>query len=197
MIYLHHMPICAITTSNTSSLQKQALAEYRHQLLSQFCQYQNLPTPIYDKSRYGKPFVKNIPNLHFNQSHSSNDYVLIYSLDVADIGVDIENMHRNLNVDKLAKRYFHADEYQHWQDNGGDKRLWFQYWTIKEAVLKACGLGIRTPLNNIKALFIDDDRGYVYHQTIGQFYFKNIMVDDCMITVAYPFEYGQIIITFS
>ena len=197
MIYLHHTPICAISTSNTPILQKQDLANHRHQLLSQFCQCQNLPTPIYDKSIHGKPFVKNIPNLHFNQSHSSSDYVLIYSLDVADIGVDIENMHRNLNVDKLAKRYFHADEYQYWQDNGCDRALWFKYWTIKEAVLKAYGIGIRMPLNNIKALFIDDDRGYVYHQTIGQFYFKNIMVDDCMITVAYPFEYGQIIITFS
>lgn len=192
MIYLYHTPICAVSVSSTPSLQKQALANHRHQLLSQFCQHQNLPMPIYDKSIHGKPLVKNIPHLYFNQSHSSSDYVLIYSLGVADIGVDIENMGRNLNFDKLAKRYFHHDEYHHWQDNGGDKRLWFCYWTIKEAVLKACGLGIRMNLSDLKAVLIDKDCGYVDNDRIGKFYFRNIVMGDAMITVAYPFEYGKV-----
>lgn len=192
MIYLHHTPICAITIRNTPILQKQALAHHRHQLLSQFCQYQHLPTPIYDKSIHGKPFCQNISHLSFNQSHCTSDYVLIYSLEVSDIGVDIENMGRNLNFDNLAKRYFHDDEYHHWQDNGGDKRLWFCYWTIKEAVLKACGLGIRMPLNALKAVLIDKDFGYVDNDGIGKFYFRNIVMGDGMITVAYPFEYGKI-----
>lgn len=153
--------------------------------------------PIYDKSIHGKPFVKNIPNLHFNQSHCQSHYALIYSLTVANIGVDIENISRNLNFDKLAKRYFHLDEYQYWQDNGYDGALWFKLWTIKEAVLKASGLGIRLSLNELNANFITDNSGLVLHDKIGKFYFKNMVMDSTMMTIAYPSYYGDVDIIFS
>lgn len=195
MIYLHHKPMSAIVPDDMLPAQKrQEIGKYRHQILNAFCQTRNLPIPIYDKSIHGKPFVKNIPDLHFNQSHCPSDYVLIYSLVIPNIGVDVEHIHRRVDFDKFAKRYFHADEYQYWHDGGCDGVWWFKLWTIKEAVLKASGLGIRLPLNQIKAVFVDKDGGYVTHDDIGRFYFKNLMMGDCVVTVAYPFEFGRIVI---
>lgn len=195
MIYLHHTPLSLILTPHhrrLSDTDRERIRTYRHQLLSGFCQMHNLPTPIYDKDNNGKPFCQNIPALSFNQSHCASDYALIYSLDIQNIGVDIENIHRQVNFEGLAKRYFHADEYLLWQHANCDKYLWFKLWTVKEAVLKASGIGIRFPLNELKAVFIDDDVGYVYHHNIGKFYFKNIIINHNMITISYPFECGTV-----
>ncbi|MDO4896375.1 MAG: 4'-phosphopantetheinyl transferase superfamily protein [Moraxella sp.] len=192
MIYLYHTPLSSIISDNLTLLdKKQIIANHRHAHLTHFCQDNNLPTPMYDTSDNGKPFITNISNLHFNQSHCQTDYALIYSLTVRNIGVDIENVNRKLNKNALARRYFHDDEYHAWQQSQDDKR-WFVCWTIKEAVLKAHGLGIRLPLNELKAVFMMEDSGYVCHDKIGQFYFKNIWVGECVITVAYPFEYGVV-----
>ncbi|WP_066800714.1 4'-phosphopantetheinyl transferase family protein [Moraxella oblonga] len=195
MIYLRHTPLSNILSHAHGCLtinDRERVGHYRHGILSRFCQINHLPMPIYDKNDYGKPFAKNIPILSFNQSHCASDYVLIYSLDVKNIGVDIENTNRQVKFHNLAKRYFHNDEYKIWQNDYYDECLWFKLWTIKEAVLKASGIGIRLPLNEIRAVFIDGDTGYVYHKDIGKFYFKNIMINACMTTVAYPFEYGDV-----
>lgn len=195
MIYLHHTPLSLILTHYNSRLintDRECIRAYRHQLLSEFCHNKNLPTPIYDKDNHGKPFCQNIPALSFNQSHCARDYALIYSLDIKNIGVDIENSHRQVKFDDLAKRYFHADEYALWQNDECDKCLWFKLWTIKEAVLKASGIGIRLPLNELRAIFINDDTGYVYHKRLGKFYFQTIVIDAFVVTVAYPFDYGNV-----
>lgn len=189
MIYLHHVPLTDIPQEGLSP--KQAIALYRERILGDFCCANRLPKPIFARHQQGKPYIANV-NLAFNQSHSPHDYVLAYSLAVSDLGVDIENLTRQVNFDGLANRYFHTDEYRLWQKKHHDKVLWFQLWTIKEAVLKASGLGIRLPLNELKAVFINDDTGYVYHKNIGKFYFQTMVIDACMVTVAYPFEYGDV-----
>lgn len=187
MIYLHHALLDCILSQHGTSLKQQdrkAIRAYRHDILTEFCRTNRLDEPIYDTDEYGKPFVANVRQLHFNQSHSEHDYVLVFGLTVGNVGVDIENLDRVADFDGVAKRFFHADEYQFWQQNQCDKKLWFRLWTIKEAVLKACGLGIRMPLNELNAVFEGDDFGLVCHDKIGRFYFKNLIINDCMVTVA-------------
>lgn len=194
MIYLHHTPLSKILTSShdTPMDKRKKIADYRHELLSQFCHARHLPTPIYDTLKNGKPFISNIANLSFNQSHCQTGYGLIYSLDIKDIGIDIENINRAVNFNLLAKRYFHPEECLFWQNNHHDKVLWFKLWTIKEAVLKAHGLGIRMALKELQAIFMDTNSGYVMHEDMGKFYFHHRLINDCMMTVAYPFIYGRV-----
>lgn len=194
-IVLHHVSLSSILPSIHGRLtadDREFIRRHRHTLLSNFCQNQQLPIPIYDKDNYGKPFTKNIANLAFNQSHCQSDYVLIYSLTVTNIGVDIENINRKVNFKSLAQHYFHSDEYHLWQKHDMAKTFWFRIWTIKEAVLKAHGLGIRLNLNELNAMFIDEYGGVVFHKKIGKFYFKNIIINDCMITLAYPFKFANV-----
>lgn len=141
MIYLHHTPLSKILaiqtrpTTHSNKSDRKHIHAYRNQLLNNVCQLHNLPTPIYDKHTFGKPFIVN-SSLAFNRSHCVSDYVLVYSLTILDIGVDTENIHRKPNFMALAKRYFHDGKCQLWQKHGYDKHLWFKLWIIKEAVLK-------------------------------------------------------------
>lgn len=186
MIYLHHQSLANIigNKERICANDKLIIHTYRHTLLTQFCQNHNLSIPIYDKYNNGKPYCQNIPSLAFNHSHSQNNYTLIYGLNIKNIGVDIEDLDRQLKFEPLAKRYFHDDEYLLWQNNDFDKITWFKLWTIKEAILKAYGIGIRLSLKELNASFITDNSGFVSYDKIGTFYFKNILVNSSMITVA-------------
>ena len=87
----------------------------------------------------GKPELKNNPlKLRFNLSH--NDELIICALCLeSDIGCDIENLARKINVNGIAKRFFSQQEAQL---IAAQPSLFFEYWTLKEAFVKATGLGI-------------------------------------------------------
>ena len=199
MIYLYQRRLADILPTDghqrslrISSDDRAFIRTHRHGLLSQFCQTWQLPIPEYAIDSHGKPYCTNIAKLSFNQSHSHSHYALIFSLDESDIGVDVENTTRKVRKTELAQHYFSPNEYQLWQQQDCDELLWFKIWTIKEAVLKAHGVGIRLPLNELNACFSDGDKGYVSHKKIGQFYFKNIQVDDALMTVACPNKNMQV-----
>ena len=194
MIYLHHVSLNEILSEycRLTKFERESIHHYRLDILTKFCKNHDLPKPVIERDKNGKPFIKN-SHLSFNHSHCQSDYALIYSLNVSNIGVDIENINRKLNFELLAKRFFHADEYHLWQKNQ-DKQTWFKLWTIKEAALKAHGLGIRMPLNELNAVFEGDDFGCVCHDKIGRFYFKSLMINDCVVTVAYPDKMGKVAI---
>lgn len=192
MIYLHHAPltrILSLVPRRLSLDDKKAIRSYRHELLSQFCKLNDAPVPAYGRDELGKPICINIPNLSFNHSQCPTDYALAYSLDLPNVGVDIEHTSRVLNFESLARRFYHPDEMARWL-NSGDITEWFRIWTIKEAVLKACGLGMRMTLSELNAQFINDHQGVVSHERIGAYRFECVQVDGAMITVAYPSEYG-------
>ena len=95
-------------------------------------------------SDLGKPELSNatLP-LRFNLSH--NDELIICAVCLnKDIGCDIENLSRNINVNAIAKRFFSASEYQLIKDQPS---TFFEYWTLKEAFVKATGLGISQGLD--------------------------------------------------
>jgi len=90
-------------------------------------------------SDLGKPELNNASkSLRFNLSH--NDELIICAVCLnKDIGCDIENLSRKINVNAIAKRFFSASEYQLIKTKPSS---FFEYWTLKEAFVKATGLGI-------------------------------------------------------
>jgi 4'-phosphopantetheinyl transferase len=94
----------------------------------------------------GKPYLK--PNgadtgLYFNLSHS-NDVALLGIVLNRQIGVDIEFIRPLSNMESIAGRYFSESE-MNMILNRPEKecnQIFFNYWTIKEAYLKATGEGI-------------------------------------------------------
>ncbi len=100
-------------------------------------------------SEHGKPELDNTASaLSFNLSH--NDDLIVCSVCMEhDIGCDIESLSRKISVEAIAKRYFSSEEYQSLKDlpPALQRRRFFEYWTLKEAFVKATGLGISQGLD--------------------------------------------------
>lgn len=90
-------------------------------------------------SELGKPEIQDAPiPLRFNLSH--NDELIICAICLEkDIGCDIENLSRKISVNAIAERFFSTQEAQLIKSS---PTKFFQYWTLKEAFVKATGLGI-------------------------------------------------------
>ncbi|WLF82958.1 4'-phosphopantetheinyl transferase superfamily protein [Moraxella sp. ZY210820] len=147
---------------------KQAIRQYREQQILHYLQQDDVQFMTDD---YGKPYIVG-QRIAFNHSHSSDLSALLISDELQDIGIDIEQLQRKVRFEAMAQHCFHDDEYQAWQTQGKISAHWFKIWTVKEAVLKASGLGIRINLNQLNTQIQRDTQwGMVYHEKIGYFRF--------------------------
>ncbi|MCU4563567.1 4'-phosphopantetheinyl transferase family protein [Acinetobacter sp. WU_MDCI_Abxc222] len=166
---------------------KQQIQNVRNKLIAEELQLTSTELE-FAKHEHGKPYLLN-HTLHFNHSHSQQYYALAMSEHVKDIGVDVEELDRNVRLDALAKHAFHPDEYETWLSLEQDREYWFKVWTTKEAVLKASGLGIRLDLNTLNTQAHPTDHGGVCsHPLNGTFAYQNFIVGNMILTVAWRSE---------
>jgi len=99
---------------------------------------------------HGRPEIASPPgDLHFNLSHSAGVVVCVLGRGRA-FGVDIEDLTRRAPDPSIVARYCSPDEAEDVSAQAGAWRDRFlTYWTLKEAYLKARGLGIAVPLSDI------------------------------------------------
>lgn len=95
------------------------------------------------RNEYGKPYLRNHQDVHFNVSHAK-DAMLCACAD-GSIGVDMERIHR---VDKrIVNRFFSPAEQEYVLCDLDDSNLRFtEVWTRKEAYVKWLGTGIQLPI---------------------------------------------------
>ncbi len=122
----------------------------------------------YDKSsvridKNGKPYLPE-SDIYFNLSHSG-DYALLAVSDLP-VGCDIEIISEY--NDKLAKRFFHDEEYALLQNSEDRQRLFYRLWTLKESVIKADGRGLTMSLDSF---FISFKNGLPSASVNGKNYF--------------------------
>ena len=107
---------------------------------------------VFKRGEHGKPsLLSNNPlanNLQFNLSHAGDWLVL--AIASKRVGVDIEYTPRNNDVLAIADRYFFGKEIDELQsfDSDEQRQRFFDYWTLKEAYMKARGEGISLGLSN-------------------------------------------------
>jgi 4'-phosphopantetheinyl transferase len=98
----------------------------------------------------GKPAIAKPgdPSLRFNVSHSGDAVLLGFALD-REIGVDIERMREDVDFAGLARSSFSQSERETGLALERDERarLFYEYWTCKEACIKADGRGLSVPLD--------------------------------------------------
>ena len=106
---------------------------------------------------HGKPRLDDGSGLEVSLSHSGERVVVIVSSG-APVGVDVEQLPqprdgglRRNDAEDLAARVLSPIEHAAFQAlSASDKRTAFlEYWTRKEAVLKATGDGLRVPLTRL------------------------------------------------
>ena len=106
----------------------------------------------FDSGPHGRPEIggrETASRLRFNLSHTRDLAVCVVCLE-ADCGVDVESPGRELAIGKLARRYLAASEIAALERAEGEERrqLFYAFWTLKEAYLKARGIGISVPLRH-------------------------------------------------
>lgn len=99
------------------------------------------------RGEFGKPFLEGDP-VHFNLS-DTKDAVLV-ALSHHPIGADIETMNRRTDHERVADHFFTPLEVESIAEAVDGKRRFLELWTRKEAVLKACGVGIMDDLHSLE-----------------------------------------------
>ncbi|AXG70742.1 4'-phosphopantetheinyl transferase sfp [Kordia sp. SMS9] len=94
------------------------------------------------QTAFGKPYIAN-SNVHFNISHSGSIVACAITKDV-EIGLDMEQIRP---IDMLHfKSQMTENEWQYVNSAENQLQAFYEYWTKKEAVLKADGRGMSIPL---------------------------------------------------
>lgn len=91
----------------------------------------------------GKPFLVEDPQLHFNVSHS-DDLALIAVTRVGEVGVDVERQRAMDDLQDIARLVFtEAERAALLACSAADRdSVFYRFWTRKEALLKAMGVGL-------------------------------------------------------
>jgi 4'-phosphopantetheinyl transferase len=92
----------------------------------------------------GKPELLNPPiPLRFNLSHTKDLIICAVTLQ-DDIGCDVEAVGRASDILAIANHYFSASELEELFSLPETERRsrFFDYWTLKESYIKACGQGL-------------------------------------------------------
>jgi 4'-phosphopantetheinyl transferase len=102
---------------------------------------------------FGKPQLlvpSAIRPLEFNLSHSVNLAVYAFARR-RRVGVDVEAIRRDLEWKEMSGAFLHPAEALHVNalPRSGQLGAFFEYWTLKEALLKAHGTGFAVPPNQI------------------------------------------------
>jgi 4'-phosphopantetheinyl transferase len=101
-------------------------------------------------NHYGKPFLKNRDDLHFNLSHSGS--WVVGAVDSLPVGIDVERI-QSIDLD-ISKNYFSPDEHQDLLAKEDKFSYFFTLWSLKESYIKIIGEGLSHPLNSFSIRFL-------------------------------------------
>lgn len=108
----------------------------------------------FELNRYGKPFIVPDCGLRFNLSNSPGLVVCLISRG-SEVGVDAEPCSRASAIAELGCDLFSSLELTQLHALQGAERVdrALSLWTLKEAYIKARGVGLSLPLNQVSLLF--------------------------------------------
>ncbi|MFO0755660.1 MAG: 4'-phosphopantetheinyl transferase superfamily protein [Byssovorax sp.] len=94
--------------------------------------------------------------LRFNLTNTSGLVACLVARD-RDVGVDVEDTERHGETVQIADRFFSPSEVAELkaQPPGRQRARFFDYWTLKEAYIKARGMGLAIPLDHFSYLLAE------------------------------------------
>jgi 4'-phosphopantetheinyl transferase len=107
----------------------------------------------------GKPALEGESGLCFNVSHTDGLALMAFVMR-RTIGIDVENLVRAVDAQRLAERFFSERERQALRPLRGDElqAAFFRCWTRKEAYIKAKGDGLSLALHEFDVSIAEQDR---------------------------------------
>lgn len=106
----------------------------------------------FSRNAYGRPALQSprlMFPLDFNISHTRGAIVMAFAAQ-GKVGVDIEFIDRQCRALAVAQRYFSNSEIADLRALPVElqRARFFDLWTLKEAYIKACGMGLAIPLGS-------------------------------------------------
>jgi 4'-phosphopantetheinyl transferase len=119
----------------------------------------------FETAENGKPAVAvgtSGEDIQFNLSHTRGLVACAVSR-VCPVGVDVEGIDVERDVSGVARRVLSQTEYHDWNARTGEARArrFFEYWTLKEAYIKALGVGLDQPLRDLTFTILPGGRATV------------------------------------
>jgi len=117
----------------------------------------------FSSNEFGKPSIESInPRLRalsFNLSYTQGCVACAISLNVP-LGVDVERINQSQHVQEIANRYFSEEESSSLRECSDELRniRFTELWTLKEAFLKAVGVGLSGCLTDVSFRFDEHAR---------------------------------------
>ena len=108
---------------------------------------------IFGKGEYGRPYISDQfgVDLQFNLTHT-NGLVACVITNGNKCGIDAENTLRDVDFMRVSESVCSEDEARYIaQGIGADekKERFFEFWVLKEAYLKACGVGLAFDMEKV------------------------------------------------
>ncbi|WP_369812831.1 4'-phosphopantetheinyl transferase family protein [Bacillus thuringiensis] len=126
-------------------------------------------------NEYGKPFVENFSDFHFNLSHSG-EWVVCTTANF-NVGIDIEKI-SEIEALKLANEFFSEEEFYDISNINSDEQINYFYdlWTLKESYIKTIGKGLYIPLNSF-SIKKESPTLISYKYILQNFYFRQYNIE--------------------
>lgn len=104
----------------------------------------------FSTNAHGKPCISGpvAPPVRFNLSHTSG-MIVVAVTQRTEIGVDVESRTRGSDLASIGEHFFSPREVEGFRSLAGEdqRRRFYELWTLKEAYIKARGLGLALPLD--------------------------------------------------
>ena len=121
--------------------------------------------PVFEYGEHGKPTLVGLPHIHFNMSHCREAVLCVLS--DHPVGCDVESISRY--KESLARYTMNDDEMAQILSSHNPDVAFTRLWTMKEAVLKLSGEGIRNDMKSVLTGFaskvttvINEEKNYIY-----------------------------------
>ena len=120
--------------------------------------------PVFEYGEHGKPSIVGHPEIFFNMSHCREAAICVLS--DAPVGVDVESI-RSYN-ESLARYTMSDTEMERIEKAERPDVEFIRLWTLKEAVLKRSGEGIRNDMKHVldglkeAKTEINEKKGYIF-----------------------------------
>jgi len=124
--------------------------------------YTDLPPAgwTFTQGTHGRPEISNpeVPAIRFNLTHTKGLVGCVVTLE-NDCGIDAEALSSRHDLSGVAERMFSVDEFRELKQLKGSLQLddFFARWTLREAYVKALGIGISHPTHKLSFTIGRDD----------------------------------------
>lgn len=114
---------------------------------------------IFRQNRYGKLYLDSSP-LQFNLSHSHSLALFIFALNTP-VGIDVEFIRNDYEFTDIVRKFFSETESKALFSLPEDtqRQAFFNCWTLKEAFIKAKGIGMFYALDKFSVEVISNKEG--------------------------------------